>query len=124
MAVFYPVTHINRNIVVSGDGGEQSVSRMRAQVQHDNNAANLGLITDFLGLPESARRHIIKTSAGRAWKWDKRHNGRKIFLCASFWINVISYILPARYTPLVLTKWLLNKTLAPFGRSENIRTRL
>lgn len=99
--------------------GPGRLSANQAQVLHDINAANYGLVTDFPELPGAIRRLCFRASAKRAWKWDRRHNGAAFGLALSFWICLLAYV------PLFPgTAALTRATLAPFRVSRQVRSDL
>lgn len=116
MLTRFPIARTASVVGIEFDGPGR-ISAVRAQMSHDNNAANYGLLKDFPDLPAPIRQLCFRASAKRAWKWDKRHNGARFGLARSFWICVLAYV-PLYCGSLAL----IAASLQPFRRGTRIRS--
>ena len=79
-------------IAFSPDVPGDSLMSNRPQIEHDRNAAVLGVVRDHPDLPLAIRRLALRRVSGRAWKWARRINGRPWGGDATFWINALAYL--------------------------------
>ncbi len=103
-------------IAFSPPEDKSNLSSNRAQVEHDRNAALLGLVRDYPDLRHALKRTALRRAAGRSWKWARRINGSQWGMDRVFWISLLSYLpwLPG------YEEW-LGATLEPYRVSNVIR---
>ena len=98
------------------EGSRDSLTLNKLQVEHDRNAALLGLLRDFPEIPVAIKRLALRRAAGRAWKWANRVNKAPWGWDLLFWINLLSY------SPWVPDySGLIRATLAPYRQSGHVR---
>ena len=115
MCAHYPIARSPSAIGVEFDA-DGRISKNRAQIQHDINGANIGVVIDFPDLPRAIKKLAFRRAAQSAWKWDRRHNGAEFGRARSFWVCMLAYL------PFLLpTESLLRETLKPFQVGGTIR---
>lgn len=91
------------------------VSGMVGQALHDANRAIYNLIA---AKPDLGRRYKVlamRRTAGRAWKWARRHRGAT-FLSRPFMVNLLGHLpLPS------LAPWVLRQACRPFREDPHLR---
>jgi glycosyltransferase involved in cell wall biosynthesis len=98
-----------------GEDPNRIMTGRKNQLLHDYNAALHYFLRDNPDLPARYGRLAFRRSAGRAWKWASREEGRSWF-SRFWWLNAWSY------APLLCDyAWATGETLKAFSMSRPVR---
>lgn len=108
---------LTSDVVVRGlRTGEPGLNDNSLQIEHDRNAAFIGLLQYSPDMPTRIKRTIFRRAAKRAWRWARNVN-KTAFACDPvFWLILLSYLpwTPAHETLVFLT-------LGPYQKSGGLR---
>ncbi len=114
---------INHAIVLSNDEvalnlrkEEPGLNDNALQIEHDRNAAFIGLLKYSPDMPTRIKRMIFRRAAKRAWRWARNVNKTAFAGDPVFWLIALSYL---PWTPIHET--LAALTLGPYQKCSGLR---
>ena len=86
------------------------------QIEHDRNAAFIGLLKYWPDMPTKIKRAIFRGSAKRAWRWARNVNKTVVGCDPVFWLIALSYF---PWTP--VHEMLATLILGPYQKCSGLR---
>lgn len=120
-SLFLSIARHHRISVASGivayvpDQAPGRISNMQGQALHDMNRALYNVVMADPSLSKACKRLAMRRSAGRTWKWARRHRGATL-LSREFLIHAISRLPIAALAP-----WILRNACRPFRAHSGLR---